>query len=206
MSPDVLSREQQSALERLARAGVGSSYYLAGGVGLALRLAHRRSTDFDFFCPDKGPVLPLRDVLMALTGFRVLDERAGTLHGELDGVKVSFLAYPYPLLDPTQPIVAGIPVASLHDLAAMKLSAIISRGRRRDFMDLHAICRLMDLEEVVSAFRRKSGAMGYNPLTIAKALVYFSDAEQDPVPVLLQPCDWNEVKRFFEIEVRRLWP
>jgi hypothetical protein len=143
---------------------------------------------------------------MALTGFRVLDERAGTLHGELDGVKVSFLAYPYPLLDPTQPIVAGIPVASLHDLAAMKLSAIISRGRRRDFMDLHAICRLMDLEEVVSAFRRKSGAMGYNPLTIAKALVYFSDAEQDPVPVLLQPCDWNEVKRFFEIEVRRLWP
>jgi hypothetical protein len=49
MPADVLSGEQKSALETLAGAGVGASYYLAGGIGLALRLAHRRSADLGFF-------------------------------------------------------------------------------------------------------------------------------------------------------------
>lgn len=134
MPQDILSRQQQSALERLAAAGVGSTYYLAGEVGLALHLEHRRSVDFDFFWPQAGPTLPLREAIIQLPGFRVLDERAGTLHGEIEGVRVSFMAYPYPLLERTQLLVPGIPVASIPDLAAMRLSAIISRGRRRDFV------------------------------------------------------------------------
>lgn len=206
MPADILSREQSSALETLAGAGVGRSYYLAGGVGLALRLGHRRSVDFDFFYPGDDPTPPLRAALIRLPDLHVDEEKRGTLNATLRNVKLSFLAYPYPLLEPAEPLLPGIPVASLADIAAMKLSTIIARGRRRDFVDLHEICRNLPLERVLEAFRKKAGGENYNPLIAAKALVYFADAEKDPMPVLLRPCDWGGVKRFFETEVRRLWP
>ena len=206
MPDDVLSCEQKSALEHLVAAGVGGSYYLAGEIGLSLRLGHRRSVDLDFFCPDAGASLPLRAQIGRLPGLRVEDERAGTLHVSLDGVKASFLSYPYPLLEPAEILPPGIPVASLADLAAMKLSTIIARGRRRDFVDLFEIAKRLPLERILDAFRRKTGEVNYNPLITAKALVYFVDAEKDPAPVLLRPCDWGDVKRFFESEVRKLWP
>jgi hypothetical protein len=204
MPGDVLSPEQRSALDQLIRAGVGSAFYLAGGIGLALRLGHRRSKDFDFFTPHGDPVIPLRDRLLRIPGFHVNDEREGTMHATLLGVGVTFLNYPYPLLQPPDPLIPGVPVASLPDIAAMKLSAIVARGRRRDFVDLHAICGRIPLAEALDAFRRKAGAAYYNPQIIAKALVYFIDAEKDAMPDLLVPVAWDDVKRFFEGEVRRL--
>lgn len=206
MSGDVLSREQSSALATLAGAGIGSAYYLAGGVGLALRLGHRRSVDFDFFYPGDDPTPPLRAALIRMPDLRVDEEKQGTINATLRNVKVSFLSYPYPLLEPTESLLPGIPVASLADIAAMKLSTIIARGKRRDFVDLFEICRKLPLERVIEAFRKKAGGEGYNPLIVAKALVYFADAEKDPMPVLLRPCDWGEVTRFFSAEVQRLWP
>ncbi len=41
-------------------------------------------------------------------------------------------------------------------------------------------------------------------LHILKSLSYFEDAEPDPMPQMLVPCRWQDVKRFFEGEVRRL--
>ncbi len=205
MPGDILTPEQKSALERLTAAGVGTAYYLAGGIGLALHLGHRRSRDFDFFSPQGSPAVPLRDRLLRLPGFRVSDEREGTLHAILDGVVVSFLDYPYPLLQPAAELLPRLPVASLPDLAAMKLSAIVARGRRRDFVDLHAICGRLPLADALEAFRRKTGAASYNPHILSKALVYFVEAEQDGMPELLKPVAWDEVKRFFESEVRRLF-
>jgi predicted nucleotidyltransferase component of viral defense system len=50
------------------------------------------------------------------------------------------IEYRYPLLAPPE-LRAGlpVPVASLDDLASMKLSAIAGRGAARDFWDLHTI-------------------------------------------------------------------
>ena len=45
----ILSRGQQTALERLNRAPALRTFHLAGGTALALHLGHRRSIDFDFF-------------------------------------------------------------------------------------------------------------------------------------------------------------
>ena len=205
MPGDVLSPEQKSALDRLIGAGVGSAFYLAGGIGLALHLGHRRSRDFDFFTSQGSPSIPLREHLLRIPGLGVSDEREGTLHAVLGGVGVSFLDYPYPLLQPTTELIPGLPVASLPDIAAMKVSTIVARGRRRDFVDLHAICERLPLSDVLEAFRRKAGAAYYNPHILAKALVYFVDAEKDAMPDLLRPVTWETVRVFFETEVRRLF-
>jgi hypothetical protein len=50
-----LPPEQQRALEALARVLDPASYYLGGGVAVALRLHHRRSVDLDFFTATSDP-------------------------------------------------------------------------------------------------------------------------------------------------------
>jgi hypothetical protein len=185
---------------------VGREFYLAGGAGLALRLGHRRSADLDFFHRTDFPTTPLRRTIEALPGCRVEDEREGTLHALIGGVPVSFLAYPYPLVDPLEPLAAGLPVASLRDIGAMKLSAIVARGTRRDFVDLYALCRAgVTLRNLFDAFQQKAGKAAYNPHLMGKALVYFVDAEKHPMPDLLVPVQWDDVKRFFTREVATLF-
>jgi hypothetical protein len=86
----------------------------------------------------------------------------------------------------------------------MKVTAIASRGSKRDFVDLYAACQHHGLPEVLRLFSRKYARAGYNSLHIIKSLTYFADAEKDPMPHMLVPLDWGDVKKFFEREVLRL--
>jgi hypothetical protein len=64
----------------------------------------------------------------------------GTLHGSIQDVRVTFLQYQYPMLKPVQRWEdMNCDLASLADLACMKLSAIAQRGARKDFCDLYAL-------------------------------------------------------------------
>lgn len=205
MPGEALSREQRAALDTLAGVGIGEQFYLAGGAALALRLAHRQSVDLDFFSRTEFPTGPLRQKLERLSTFRTDEEREGTLNATLQGIPVSFLAYPYPLLAPTEVLIPGVPVASLLDVGAMKLSAIVSRGIRRDFIDVYTICKTgVPLTDLVQAFQQKA-ADKYNPHILGKALLYFVDAEKDPMPELLKPVRWDDVKVFFTTELRKLF-
>jgi hypothetical protein len=44
----------------------------------------------------------------------------------------------------------------------------------------------------------------YNLLHIKKSLVYFDDAEEEPLPDMHVPIQWNEVKEFFKREAVKL--
>ena len=61
-----------------------------------------------------------------------------------DGVPLRLFYYPYPLVAPTEEV-AGLAIASAPDLGLMKLGAIITRGSRRDFVDLYLLCRELPL-------------------------------------------------------------
>lgn len=189
----------------MAGAGIGRTFYLGGGAGLALHLGHRRSADLDFFTRQGFSARDLQRELGTLTGFQPVEQSEDTLHATVDGVPVSFLAYPYPLVEPPTPLQPGVPVASIRDIGAMKVSAIVRRGRRRDFIDLYMICRRLRIEDVLESLQQKAGPNASNPYILAKALVYFVDAEQDPPPRMLVPCEWNDVRRFFEGEVKRMF-
>jgi hypothetical protein len=94
--------------------------------------------------------------------------------------------------------------AALSDLAAMKLEAISSWGTKRDFVDLYQICQsAIPLQEVIRLFERKYAGIRYSMVRILKSLQYFEDAAPDPMPEMLVPCRWGQVKRFFRAEVRR---
>ena len=184
-----------------ARPEVARPFYLAGGTALALRLGHRVSEDLDLFSPDDfAPDL----LASRLPGARVTSADRGTLHVLLEGVRVSFLHYPPPLLYPTSHE-EGLPVAHARDVGVMKLAAVAGRGRRRDFVDLYFLAtEVAPLDELVGAFARRFGDT-FSRYHLLRSLAYFDDAEGDPAPRLLRGPDWEEMKAFLSAEQRRLF-
>jgi hypothetical protein len=191
------------AVSDLAGRSVLTGFYLAGGTGLALSLGHRRSIDLDLFSPTEFDSADVRDRLRGLDGLAKLEIATGTLHLELRSVKVSFLHYPYPLLFPIRQFDL-LGVADPRDLACIKLDAVANRGSRRDFVDLYVAARTWGLPEILRWFETKYAGVAYNRVHLFKALTYFRDAEQEPMPDLLIPLTWNEVRSFFRTEVPRL--
>jgi hypothetical protein len=52
---------------------------------------------------------------------------------------------------------------------------------------------------------RKYEGVEYNLTHLLKSLMYFEDAEADPMPEMLTPVSWPDVRRFFEGEAQRLF-
>lgn len=82
-----------------------------------------------------------------MSGFKVTQRAAGTLIGQVEKVDLSFFYYPYPLIHALEKSECFY-IASVADIACMKLIAISQRGLRRDFVDLFVICQITPLAQV----------------------------------------------------------
>lgn len=201
--PEVISEMNRETLERLQRSSALDKFYLAGGTGLALRIGHRRSLDFDFFSPEAFDEDALLRKVQECPDFVLSARSPSTLHAQVQGTKVSFLGYTYPVLFPSEKFL-GVDVADPRDIACMKISAIASRGTRRDFVDLFLASRQYGLDKLLDLFRTKFAQVNYSMVHIFKSLTYFDDAEKDPLPDMLVPLSWQELKEYFMVEVPRM--
>jgi len=96
-------------------------------------------------------------------------------------------------------------MADIRDIAAMKIDAIATRGAKRDFIDLYFICKAgYQLAEILDFYNKKYGELASNLIHIQKSLVFFNDAEPDEAPRMLKEIGWDEVKKYFENEVKKL--
>jgi hypothetical protein len=142
--------------------------------------------------------------LRGLGRLAIQQQSRGTLVASIDGVQVSFFVYPYPVLEPFAALEQAR-VASLLDLGLMKIVAISQHGRMRDFIDVHAVCRNgYDLQALLDRLPAKYPGISLPTYHLLRALVYFEDAEQDPVPRMLVEWSWDETKSFFESRARSL--
>ena len=198
-----LSKQTQSNLESLKNASFVKNYYLAGGTALSLHFGHRFSYDLDFF--SQNPVKPevIRSGLSKLGKLEIFQNDEGTFNGVLNGIKLSFFIYPYPLLFPRHDY-AGIKLADIKDIACMKLDAISRRGTKRDFIDLYFICKNYRLDYLLELYEQKFAKYNVPVWHAVKSLGYFARADENDLPEMLQPVDWNHVKHFFETEAFRL--
>jgi len=201
--PETITPAIEDTLRALHDKAITEGAYLAGGTGLALRFGHRRSADLDFFIREAFSEEMLLQRLQQVQGISDVTRAPQTLHFNVQGVKVSFLGYAYPLLFEPAPF-CDVPVADPRDIACMKVTAAAGRGTKRDFVDLYAACRQFGLSDLLMLFGRKYEQTGYNRLHILKSLTYFADAEKDPMPHMLAPLEWGDVKRFFMDEARRI--
>jgi hypothetical protein len=204
--PHILTEPQPAVLELLSRIGEVRTFYLAGGTALALHLGHRRSQDFDLF---RGRDFVPQNLLSALRpagDLQVLQSATGTLTIAVSGVPVSFFHYDYPLLRPLHASPGSLSLADPDDIAAMKLAAVAGRGSRKDFVDLHAYARaIAPLDEALARFREKYRGISVDPYHLLRSLTFFDDAEAEPMPEMLTPVTWDEVKAFFRTEATKLF-
>jgi hypothetical protein len=195
LHPEVLTQSQKTVLAASATVSRGWNAYLAGGAALALQLGHRRSVDFDWFTRDTlRPVDVLKDVRSLGMPVQVRQNDAGTFLAQVGGVDYSVFRYRYELVG--RPVgYGGCQLASLKDIAAMKMTAIVQRATKRDYVDLHALLqsRSVTLSEVVSTMQRKYP--GVDQRLALRAMTYFDDVERQPMPDMIAKISWDEVKR-----------
>lgn len=180
------------------------AFFLGGGSGLALHLGHRESDDLAFFSPRSFPPERLARTLSTVLPPEGLHFGEGSLECWMAGFKIQFLHYPYRLLRPLHRTKYG-QLADPLDIALMKLIAISQRGSKRDFVDLACFLRQYphtSLCELLELLRRKYGKI--SRAHQVRALVYFADAESEPMPRMRWSLPWSEVKAQLEEAVRGL--
>ncbi len=194
---DILDDKRKAILSKLALLR-GEGFYLAGGTGLALHLGHRDSVDFDFFKEGSFDTAALFQKARKVLGedqVTMTQEAADTLSIETaDGVRLSFFAFPYKLVEPPTDT-EFFPVASVKDIACMKLGAISSRSELKDYVDLYFIFKTESLGAVLEALKEKMPSM--DPLLALKALVYFEDIKPVKIIFKSRPVSLSEIKAFF---------
>lgn len=204
MFTKTLSGDTKKALAILGKSYLMNDAYLAGGTACALQLGHRISVDLDFFTTKEFDAQEFLRSLKTIGSFKLEKQAWGTILGTLDGVKFSIFVYKYPVLFSFKSLL-NVNILDVRDIAAMKIDAISTRGIRRDFIDLYFICQEgVSLREILSFYDRKYGTLASNIVHIQKSLVYFMDAEAAAMPRMLKKVNWDDVKKYFEHEVRRL--
>lgn len=133
---------------------------MAGGTALSLQLNLRESFDFDFCVPDMFNSDVLISELKSIGNIEVKQNQKGTVDVLLDGVQVVSL-FTNNLVDDivNNNEIPDLKMASILDIAAMKIAAIGGRGAKKDFFDLYNIMKKcnIDTEKLASAVIKKFG-------------------------------------------------
>ena len=203
-----LATGHRRALDRLRAAPTLRGFYLAGGSALTVHIGHRRSADLDLFSESDDVDLEAvrRDLARLDDTLVVIEVSDVALRLRIAGVPVDVVRYPYAPLDRPRASIVGFPLASLRDLATMKLAAIARRGLKRDFWDLREILSTgLTLRAAARAYLRRFGRSQADLYAVLRALTFFDDADADlTFPRGLTRRRWAEIKRFFELEAPKL--
>lgn len=199
---NVLPDDQLQLFELLSVQSFIGDFYMAGGTDLALQIGHRRSYDFDFFIPADFNTSSVINKLKMIGEYSRESEEKNTINGRLNGVRISFFGYQYKMIDDVIKFNI-LKLAGLKDIAAMKLEAIAGRGSKKDFIDLFFLLQRYSLEEMFSYHEKKYGTGLNNQYHLLKSLVYFADAEEEPMPVMIEPLKWGVVKKHIVEKVKQ---
>lgn len=183
----------QSVLNKIKNISDLQRFYLSGGTALSLQLGHRESEDLDFFIKSMFEPQQLQKELLQHGSLENVIIDTGTLNVFMDKVKLQFLYYPYNLLEE---LVSwdGIKLSSIKDIACTKLMTISARGSKKDFIDLYIILQNMKLNELFANLEKKYAKVQYNYPHILKSLIYFEDADAQPMPKMHIDLEWENVK------------
>ncbi len=173
--------------------------YLSGGTAVAVHLGHRESRDLDFFFHRAVDLDEIKRLVGGLGAFVVTHESEGTLKGLFGATKIEIFDASRLKQLAKPEVVAGLRVASLHDLMAMKIKVMAERGEMRDYFDIKVIDEkgAISIEEGVELYMRR---YGIDPSSDALPHLYramgdLSDVEADD----LLPIDLAELQRWWSV-------
>jgi len=178
-------------------------FSLAGDTSLALQMGHRRSTDLDFFGDCNFNPDQMLTELSRYGEIQVVNHNKIVLQVLINKIKVDIVNYKYKVLETPQ-TVDGIRLLGFKDIAAMKLSAIGGRAKKRDFIDLYFLLRHYSLQEITLFCEQKFPHT--NLYHTCRSLTYFDEVENDMEPVILlkDQVSWDKVKQTILQESRKI--
>lgn len=192
-----------SILNQLMEMPELQEFGLVGGTALSLLYGHRMSVDLDLF---SNKSFENSDIIEALRskfhdGF-MLEEKPPRfgIFCFVDNVKVDIVRHPHPLIRPELNI-EGIRMFSTEDIVAMKVQAILGRGKKKDFWDIAELLSHYSIEEFVTFHREKYTTQNLF-ITVPQAIIYFADADESEDPISLKEQNWDDVKTFINMKVR----
>ena len=197
---NIIDKDRYKLLKDLTETVTIPEYYMIGGTALSLQMGLRESFDFDFCVPAQFNNELLLEELGKIGEMKVKQNQSGTCDVIFNGVQVSFFYYPNKiineLVEPQE--MPKLKMASILDIAIMKVVAIGGRGAKKDFFDLYNIinkCKI-SIKELAEGLIEKCGNKT-NYVNIIMGLSYFEDAEQEILPKIFVEYNWEEIKEFF---------
>jgi predicted nucleotidyltransferase component of viral defense system len=177
-------------------------YHLVGGTSLSLQMGHRNSIDIDLFGNCEINQNVFIDKLKDYGEVIVTQSTKNVLITEVNGIKVDFVNYKYPLL--SNPILIDqIRMLSTMDIAAMKLNAIAGRGSKKDFIDLYFLLKEFSMRQMLDFYNLKYSDV--SEFMVLKSLSYYEDADEQLNPKMLhKDFDWEICKQKIIEEVLKL--
>lgn len=178
-------------------------FSLVGGTALALRYGHRSSVDLDLFFHERFDYKLLAEELNDTFGDDFEQESGHKQFGlfcYVKKVKVDIVYYPHVPIDYIE-VTDSIRMYGSKDICAMKIQAMLGRGRKKDFWDLQELLRHYSLAEMI-AFHKQKYPSQMLAISIPNAITYFTDAEESEDPVSFKGQTWNSVKKGIQKAVR----
>lgn len=169
-----------------------SQMRLVGGTALALQYGHRQSIDLDFFGEMTNAPDEIINKMSEFGDCVVLNNQKSILQLVVSGVKVDVIDYSlYKWID--SPVCEnGLKLASVQDIAAMKINAIEGRGSRKDFIDVYMLLKKYSLDEILGFYKQKYP--NYSIFRALLSLTFFEDAERESMPIMLIDDSWEQMK------------
>lgn len=198
---ETLPKATEEVLNKINNIPDLQNFYLSGGTALSLQLGHRESEDLDFFSQNQFNPQLLQEKLLKISPLKGTSLEENTLNTFLEKVKLQFLYYPYNMLEKPS-MWNGLYLSSIIDIACTKLITISDRGSKKDFIDIYFILKEIILSNLFDKLEEKYKNINYNQTHILKSLVYFEDAEAQPMPRMHIQVKWEEVKKTIITKVK----
>jgi len=194
MHAEILTEQQKELVPFINR--FKRSLYLVGRTAIALQLGHRQSVDFDLFTPKKLNKTKIKQ-LYAETPFpkTIVFEDTDQIHFTINGVKVTFFQYPFPV-EPTIAWEKNISLPDLLSLAAMKAYALGRRSKWKDYVDLYFLLKHFSVKDISQKAEQLFGADLFSVKLFVQQLAFHKDIDySETVDYLLpHPPTSEEVK------------
>ncbi len=195
---------------------IAKKFYLAGGTALALQLKHRKSYDLDFFQAEISEKINFENIhynlinLFSQKEVKIVIRQIDQATFSIYGIKVSFIAYPFSLVEPLVPghiidsNLKGINLASPKEIALMKAYTMGRRPTYRDYIDLYFLLmkNIVTLEYILEKAPQKfviEGEAVFSRKLFLEQLMYTEDIydkETALASIIGEKLDAEELEQF----------
>lgn len=177
-------------------------FSLVGGTALSLLYGHRKSVDLDLFSNKPFENVKIIDALK--NKFReefVMEEKPPRfgIFCFIDEVKIDIIPHPHPLIGAQQNI-ENMRLFSIEDIIAMKVQAILGRGKKKDFWDIAELLDHFSVADFIRFHKEKYSSQNLL-ITVPQTITYFADAEESEDPISLKEQTWKGVQEFINRKV-----